>query len=48
MTKWFNSMFDELKEVKNVIYLRTKTFEKSSKSKGVFRIQGNIFDGAFL
>ena len=56
----FNSMFDELKEVKYFkeiidfknlkckILWRKKAFKDSSKSRGVFRTQGNIYDGAFL
>ena len=53
----FNSMFDELKEVKyfkeitdskGLIMWRNKTFKESSKSWGVFRTQASIYDGAFL
>ena len=35
----FNSMFDELKEVK---------YFKEIKRRGVFRTQASIYDGAFL
>ena len=51
----FNSVFDELKEVKyfkkinNVKYFKEiKSFEESSKSRGVFRTQASIYDGAFF
>ena len=27
---------------------RNKTFEESSKSRGIFRTQARIYDGAFL
>ena len=55
----FNSIFDELKEVKyfqeitistsyNVKYFKErKTFEESSKSRDMFRTQVSIYDGAF-
>ena len=53
-------MFDELKEVKYfketthikrlimLNNLKNKTFDKSSKSRGVFRTQRSIYDGAFF
>ena len=53
----FNSMFDELKEVKyfqkitdfkNLMMQRNKTFKGSSKSRDVFRTQRSICDVAFL
>ena len=53
-------MFDELKELKYFkeitdfksfmckTILKNKTFEDPSKSRGVFRTQASIYDGAFL
>ena len=50
-------MFGELKEVKYFkeitrvlqckVFQRNKMFEESSKSRGVFRNQASIYDGAF-
>ena len=55
----FNSMFDELKEVKYFkeitdsrilckIYSRNNTFKESSKSRALFVTQASIYDGAFM
>ena len=53
-------MFDELKKVKNFketndfkilwrkILQRSKIFEESSKSRGVFRTKASIYDGVFF
>ena len=42
----FVSIFNELKEVK--YFKEIKRFEEPSKSRGVFRTQARIYDGAFL
>ena len=42
----FNSILDKLKELK---YFKEITdFKYPSKSRGVFRTQASIYDGAFL
>ena len=46
-----SSMFDELKEVKyfeETTDFKSKLLEESSESRGVFRTQANIYDGAFF
>ena len=47
------SFISQQKKVNTISHMRqteglTKTFEESSKSRGVFRTQVNICDGAFL
>ena len=49
----FGGMFDELREVKYFKEIADfksliKTFEELSKSRGVFRTQVSIYDGAFF
>ena len=45
----FNSMFDELKEVKYFILgSRNIKYLKEIKSRGAFRTQASVYEGAFL
>ena len=45
----FNSMFDELKEVKYFILgSRNIKYLKEIKSRGVFRTQASVYEAAFL
>ena len=39
---------NRFQESYNVKHLRNRTFKESSKSRGVFRAQASIYDGAFL
>ena len=39
---------NRFQESYNVKHLRNRTFKESSKSRGVFRTQASIYDGAFL
>ena len=46
--KYFKEITDFKRVLKCTIIKKTKTFEKASKSRSVFKNHGSIYGGAFL
>ena len=46
--KYFKGATDSYRVLESKILQRNKTFTESSKSRGTFRTQASIDDGAFL